>query len=63
MYRPPHFDRAARRLHNTRQFRQQSVAGIFDGTAIVLFDLRMRLTGMRLEPFVRALVVGSISRE
>jgi hypothetical protein len=41
MYDPPHFSRAARRLHNTRQFRQQAVAGIFDGTAMVLFDLRI----------------------
>jgi hypothetical protein len=58
MYRPSHFDRAARRLHNTRQFRQQAVAGtFFDGTAIVLVDLRIEeLAKMRLEPFVRALI-------
>jgi hypothetical protein len=53
MYDPPHFNRAARRLHSTRQFRQQAVAGIFDGTAMVLFDLRIEeLAEMRLEPFV-----------
>jgi hypothetical protein len=57
MYDPPHFSRAARRLHNTRQFRQQAVAGIFDDTAMVLFDLRIEeLAEMRLERFVRALV-------
>ena len=29
MYRPLHFDRAARRLHNTWKFRRQAAAGIF----------------------------------
>ena len=72
MYRPPHFDRAARRLHNTRKFRQQAIAGLLYGTAPVLVDRRLNEPPeMRFQAFVRPFLVrtheptvaGDIRRE
>jgi hypothetical protein len=51
---------AAHGVNNTGKFRQPAVAGILDGTAFVLPDLRVdELAAMRLEPFVRAFLVRS----
>src|SRR5215471_18665852 len=55
-----HLDRAAHCIHNTGKFRHQAVAGVLYGAAMVLPDLRINhFAQMRLEPFVRPLLVGS----
>ena len=49
---------AAHGIHNTRKLRQKAVAGVLYGAASVLLDLRIdKLPQMRLEAFVRALLV------
>jgi hypothetical protein len=55
MYRPSHFDRAARRLHTLGNSASRPSPVFFDGTAMVLVDLRIEeLAEMRPEPIVRA---------
>jgi hypothetical protein len=57
-YLPLHLDRAAHGVHDTRKFRQEAVAGVLYGTALVLLDLRTdQLREMRLEPLVRPLLI------
>jgi hypothetical protein len=49
---------AAHRVDDARKFRQHAIAGILDGAALVLLDLRVdQLTEMRLEALVRVLFV------
>ncbi len=51
-------DGAAHRVHHAGKFRQQPVAGIFNGAAPMLLDLRIdELPEMRLEARVRSLLV------
>ena len=53
-----HLDRAQHRVDDAREFRQHAVAGVFDDPAVMLLDLRLdQLAAMRLEAFVRALLV------
>jgi hypothetical protein len=41
MYDPPRISAAQRAASTTSATSEQAVAGIFDGTAMVLFDLRI----------------------
>ena len=55
-----HFGGAAHRVDDARKFREQPVAGVLDGAALVLLDLRIdQLTEMRFEPLVRSFLVRS----
>src|SRR5262249_55342258 len=55
-----HLDRTAHGIHDTRKFREQAVAGVFDDPAVMLADLRIhQLAQMRLEPFVRTFLIGA----
>ena len=57
-HRPLHLGGAADRIDDTREFRQHPVAGILDGTAVMLRDLRInQFAEMRPEPFVRPFLV------
>jgi len=52
LYGAPH------RVHNTRKFRQEAVAGVLYGMAPVLFDFRLnKLPEMGLEPRVGPLLI------
>ena len=51
---------AAHRVDDAGEFRQHAVAGGLDDPAVMLGDLRIdQLAEMRLEPFVRAFLVGA----
>src|SRR5215467_8406806 len=55
-----HFSRAAQCVYYADKFRQHAIAGIFDGTTVMLADLWVdQLDEMRLEAFERALFVGA----
>jgi hypothetical protein len=53
-----HLDRTAHGIHDTRKLRQKAVAGVLDDPAVMLADLWLdQLSEVRLEPFVRALLI------
>jgi hypothetical protein len=57
---PLHFDRAAHSIHDTRELRQQAVAGVLHDPAPMLFDLRIdKLHEMGFEPLVCAFLIGT----
>ena len=59
-HRPLHFDRAARRIDNAREFHEHAVAGGLDDAPAVLADLGIdELTAMRLEALECTLLIAA----
>jgi hypothetical protein len=51
-------NRASNGVHNTRKLRQEAIASVLHGTAVVFVDFRIdQLPQMRLEPLVRSFLV------